>query len=139
MATATTKERQFTSQLSQARGRIKTRTAGNTAANDSPNIVVTMLFLGLAGVGDLVGLIPIAGYFVKYPALGIIWLWRFSRHQTGPKKDPTLQLLLSSLGSALPFVPTCIILVLYTHGMDTKLGKATIGKLSTTKIKKIKK
>jgi hypothetical protein len=134
MAIATTKQRQYMAGLNQGRGKnIQRNIASNADVNDPPNIVVTILFLGLAFIGDLVGLIPLFGCFVRYPVLGAVWLWRFFRGQTGFKKDPTLQILLTSAGSALPFTPTCIVLVLYTHGQDTKLGKATLGKLSAKK------
>jgi O-antigen/teichoic acid export membrane protein len=122
-------QREYESQLKQDRQEeAQQKTAGSTTMNEPPNIVITMLFLGLAIIGDIAGLIPVIGWVISYPILGFIWLWRFLRHQTGPKKDPTLQLLLSSLGRALPFVPTCSVLVLYTYGMDTKLGKETVGR-----------
>ena len=128
---ATTQERGFQSQLSQSRQesneqKIKTNKSDE---DTSPNSVVAMIMTGVAVTADVGGAIPIVGWFIAIPAMGIIWFWRLFSHQKGPKKDPTFQLL-SSLGTKIiPFpLPTYTTFVLYSYGKDTKLGEATIGK-----------
>lgn len=130
---AVVKQRNFQSQLNQSR---RENVAKKTMASDGidadaspPNFVVGAFMLGVAIVADLGGAIPIVGWFIAGLALGIIWLWRIFSHQTGPKKDPTFQLLSALAAKIIPFpLPTYTTFVLYTYGKDTKLGKATIGK-----------
>jgi hypothetical protein len=129
---ATTQERQRKSQLNQSRqekSQQEGKISKNSAPDTSPNPIVAMIMTGVAIVADIGGAIPIVGWFIAGPALGIIWLWRIFGHQTGPKKDPIFQLLSAFGAKIIPFpLPTYTTFVLYSYGKDTKLGKATIGK-----------
>jgi hypothetical protein len=129
---ATIQQRQYQSKLNQGRqenAAQKTMTASDIDTDTSPNFVVGAFMLIVAVVADIGGAIPIVGWFIAGPALGIIWLWRIFSHQTGPKKDPTFQLLSAFGAKIIPFpLPTYTTFVLYAYGKDTKLGKATIGK-----------
>lgn len=129
---ATTQERNFQSQLNQSRqekGQQEGKITKNAAPDTPSNPIMAMIMTGVAIVADIGGAIPIVGWFIAGPALGIIWLWRIMGHQTGPKKDPTFQLLSAFGAKIIPFpLPTYTTFVLYSYGKDTKLGKATIGK-----------
>ena len=141
-AQITAEERKQQSQLNQARanleqeGRSSKVFQGATAAT-LINIGELILILGAAitvdviDVLDLTGVAAILVRFIDIPTLGALWLWRILKHQAGPKKDPTFQLLLAFLCELSPFgiIPTWTIFVLYVYFQDTKLGKKTIGKV----------
>lgn len=113
------------------------------ADKSGSNIITLIIFLPLAIAADALGALDLTGFgaiivrIVNFPILGTLWLWRILK--TGPKKDPTLQLITGFLIEQSPFgiIPTWTILVLYFYFQDTKLGKATIGKAQ--KLAKLKK
>jgi len=128
---ATTEERENLSQLNQGRqeSTAKKTTATKEATTEPPNFVVVIFMLIVALIADVGGAIPIVGFLIAGLALGIIWLWRIFSHQTGPKKDPSFQLLAALGSKIIPFpIPTYTAFVLYSYTKDTELGKATIGK-----------
>jgi len=140
-AQVTIEEREQQSQLNQARtnleqeGRSSKVFQGATAATFI-NIGEFILILGAAITVDIIDVVELTGVlaiitkFIDIPTLGALWFWRILKHQAGPKKDPTFQLLLAFLVELSPFgiIPTWTIFVLYVYFRDTKLGKETIGK-----------
>lgn len=149
---ATTQERQNQAELNQTR--LKDKQTSESSDTDliqgaSPatfiNIGEMIIILGAAITVDIIDALDLTGIgailvrFIDIPILGALWLWRILKHQAGPKKDPTFQLLLAFLVEISPFgmIPTWSIFVAYVYFQDTKLGKATVGKAQ--KLSKIKK
>ena len=147
MNEATTQERQQKSKLNQARLQTNQESGGliqGATAATFINIGELILILGAAITVDLIDAADLTGVgailvrFIDIPTLGALWLWRILKHQAGPKKDPTFQLLLAFLVEISPIgiIPTWTIFVLYVYFQDTKLGKKTIGKAEKlTKVK----
>jgi len=137
---ATTQERENQAQLTQARLE-DSQEKGGLIQGASPatfiNIGEMVIVLGAAITVDIIDALDLTGVgailvrFIDIPTLGALWLWRILKHQAGPKKDPTFQLLLAFLCELSPFgiIPTWTIFVLYVYFQDTKLGKKTIGKV----------
>jgi len=137
---ATTQERENQAQLTQARLE-DSQEKGGLIQGASPatfiNIGEMVIVLGAAITVDIIDALDLTGVgailvrFIDIPTLGALWLWRILKHQAGPKKDPTFQLLLAFICELSPFgiIPTWTIFVLYVYFQDTKLGKETIGKV----------
>lgn len=137
MAAATTRERKNEADLNRARLQDK---QSNQKSGAGPatfiNVAEMMLVLGAAITVDVIDVLDltvvgaIVARFIDIPTLGALWLWRISRHQTGPKKDPTFLILSAFLVELSPIgmIPTWTLFVAYTFFQDTKLAKKTIGK-----------
>lgn len=144
MATATTKERKFRSELLQDRAETKktTKVSKKTDSGVDINTAEMLIVLGAAITVDIIDALDLTGVgailvrFIDIPTLGALWLWRIVK--TGPRKDPTFALLAAFLVELSPagMIPTWSIFVGYIYLQDTKLGKQTIGKAKkATKIK----
>lgn len=144
MATATTQERGFKSQLNQERPNAKTDESKGFGPATIVGSMEFFLILGAAITVDIIDVLDLTGIgailvrFIDIPTLGALWLWRILKHQSGPKRDPTLLILSAFLVEISPFgmIPTWTIFVAYTYFQDTKIGKKTIGKVQ--KVAKIK-
>ncbi len=139
------KEREYQSELNQERQETKTETSGESAHGPAStiNAAELLIILGLAITVDLIDVLDLTGFgaiisrAVDLPCLGLLWLWRIMKHQAGPKKDPTLQVLTAFLGEISPFgiLPIWTIFVLYVYFQDSKLGQKTIGAAKKATIK----
>ncbi len=145
---ATTQERENLAQLNQVRAKDEQeeKTSGFTPATVI-NTGEMIIIIGAALTVDLIDLLDLTGFgaiiarFVDIPALGALWLWRVMKHQAGPKKDPTFQILITFLAELSPIgiVPAWTIFVAYVYFQDSKLGQKTIGKAKKAQeIKKVK-
>lgn len=138
MAEATIEEKQNLAELNQAHleeGGNEEKT-NKTKSSSEINFVEMGLVLGAALAVDLIDALDLTGVgavlvrFIDIPTMGALWLWRVIKHQTGPKKNLTFQILMTFLVELSPFgmLPTWTIFVLYCYFKDTKLGKETIGR-----------
>jgi hypothetical protein len=137
MATATTRERKNKANLNHARLQTKQSNQKNgTGPATFINVAEMIIVLGAAITVDVIDILDLTVIgaiivrFIDIPTLGALWLWRISRHQTGPKKDPTFLILSAFLVELSPtgIIPTWTLFVAYTYFQDTKLAKKTIGK-----------
>jgi len=139
MAEATNQERKNQAELNQSRTEIREQSdesSEDTSSSPAFNPVETLLILGAAVTVDIIDILDLTGFgailvrFIDVPTLLALWLWRVSKHQVGPQKNPTFQILLAFLVELSPFgiIPAWSIFVLYVYFQDTKLGKETIGK-----------
>lgn len=139
MAETTAQEKENLAKLTQARLKTSPEEGGliqGATPTTFINIGELILILGAAITVDVIDILDLTGIgailvrFIDIPTLGALWLWRVMKHQAGPQKDPTFQILLAFLVELSPFgiIPTWTIFVLYVYFQDSKLGKATIGK-----------
>ena len=143
MATATTKQRKNISQLNQERPKAKPDASGGFEPATLTNAAEAMLILGAALTVDVIDVLDLTGVgaivvrFIDIPTLGALWLWRVSKHQTGPQKDPTFLILSAFLVELSPvgMIPTWTVFVAYSYVQDTKIGKKTISKAKKIKVK----
>lgn len=146
MDSTSVREKQHLAQFNQ--GRLKTRQKTEKSQGFAPETVVAagefVIILGAAITVDAIDILDltiVGGIVVRFldiPILGALWLWRILKHQAGPKKDPTFLLLSAFLVEISPvgMIPTWTLFVAYVYFQDTRLGKETIGRLPTKKVKK---
>jgi len=109
--------------------------SGGTVAPSSEAIILDAI-----NILDLTVLLAILTKFITIPIAFGLWYWRTNRHQSGPKKDPTFQIIIAAIPKMIPFisiVPTWTVFVLYCWFQDSKVGKKTIGKAQKLKQAKI--
>ena len=144
--TATTQEQTQIQELNQDRAENNNpneQSSSGEKTENSSGIITLLIFFPLAIACDAFGLLDLTGFgaiivrVINFPLLLTLWLWR--TYKSGPKKNPTLQLLLTFLieQSPIGIIPTWTISVLFFYFQDTKLGKKTIGKIE--KLSTIKK
>ncbi len=136
----TTQEQEQAQELNQDRAETNSNEASSQEKENehSSSILTLLIFLPLAIICDAFGALDLTGFgaiivrIVNFPILLMLWLWRTCK--SGPKKNPTLQLLLTFLIEQSPFgiIPTWTISVLFFYFQDTKLGKKTIGKIKNS-------
>lgn len=110
--------------------------------NPAEFIFVLLLAIGVDSIDalDLTGFGVIIARFVDLPALGLLWLWRITKHIGSPrrvKKNPTFKLLLFFLGELSPagILPFWTAYVIYTY-----LGeKKSVRVVKTIEARKAKK
>jgi hypothetical protein len=137
MAEATIQEKQNIAELNQTRSEeSQDEQTAEAKPSSQINFVEMGLILGAALTIDALALLSLTGVlailvlFIQIPATLSLWLWRVLKHQAGPKKDLTFQLIIAFLGEIVTggFLPTNSIFVLYCYFKDTKLGKETVGR-----------
>ena len=139
MAKATTQERKNQAELNQSRTKINEQSdesSEDASSGATFNPVETLLILGAAITVDIIDILDLTGFgailvrFIDVPTMLALWLWRISKHQVGPQKNPTFQILLAFLAELSPFgiLPAWSIFVLYVYFQDTKLGKEITSK-----------
>jgi len=120
----------------------KSSTPSKARAKSSVNPIEMILMLTAAiildGVDflDLTVFLAILTKFITIPVAFGFWLLRMMKHQSGPKKDPTFQIIIAAIPQMIPFisiVPAWTFFVLYCWFQDSKLGKKTIGKAQKLK------
>ncbi|HUT96147.1 MAG TPA: hypothetical protein VMW82_01095 [Candidatus Paceibacterota bacterium] len=128
-------QRKQSAQLNQDRAKTDS-TSKQKSEESSPDFWGLIIFLPLAVMADLLGVLDLTGFgaiivrIIDIPILGILWLWRILK-QGMKGQSYQHQLMLAFLIELSPFgiIPTWTTFVLYCCFKDTKLGKQTIGKM----------
>lgn len=128
-------QRKQSAQLNQDRAKTDS-TSKQKSEESSPDFLGLIIFLPLAVMADLLGVLDLTGFgailvrIIDIPILGILWLWRILKQGPG-KQSYSYQLIFAFLVELTPIgiVPAWTTFVLYCCFKDTKLGKQTIGKM----------
>jgi len=145
MAESNDEERDRQSKLNQERQEVSLNAGAESAHGPAPvmNAAELLLILGAAATIDFLAILSLTGFLaiavllIQIPATLSLWFWRVLKHQAGPKKDPTFQILAVFLGKFFSggFLPTNTIFVLYSYFQDSKLGQKTIGTAKKVTVK----
>jgi len=132
MADANTIERENLEELNQERSSRQADNKNSKLRSDSkPNIVVYAIMATIGGIGDLLGFIPVIGWFLRLPFSLVIWFWRVC---TGKLKNPAQKILKNATLGVTP-LPSNTTFIISSYVEETELGQKLTGMAKKANIK----
>lgn len=134
---ATIGERQYNSQLNQARGRARPKGASTFSPEFVINTAEMLIVLGAAITIDLIDLLDLTGFgailvrFVDIPATLAIWLWLRSKGEGfAPLKNPGFKIVFAFLVEISPFgmLPMWTLFIVYVWLKQWTIGRRALAK-----------